>query len=188
MAAPPKQDKAEAQAAGRRSTRLFISIPITISGKDSAGHTFKENTKTLIINKHGAKITTVHQVALGAELTVENRALGRTAKGNVVWLGVPDKDTIEIIVGRIVSPFPFLAIHGTEAQNIWGIEFPPDDWGISEKAGVRFLEEERTISEILSGFWRRVTPGHWLYYWRAWAWRRRMKKLLSGLPLPPGQA
>lgn len=119
MAAPPKQERGEAQGiSGRRSTRLFISIPLTLTGKDGDGHTFKENTRTLIINKHGAKVATTHQVALGAEVIVENRALGRTAKANVVWLSdrASPKDPWEI------------GLQLTEAQNIWGIEFPPDDW------------------------------------------------------------
>ena len=119
MAVPTKGEKVETQgAAGRRSTRLSISIPITISGKDAAGHTFKENTRTLIINKHGAKVATAHQLSLGAEITVENRALGRTAKGNVVWLG--DKFSAKELYE--------IGVQLSEAQNVWGIEFPPDDW------------------------------------------------------------
>src|SRR5712692_7048944 len=119
MAVPPKQEKAESQGlAGRRSTRLFISIPVALSGTDVAGHTFKETTKTLIINRHGAKLATAHQLALGAEVTIENRALARTAKANVVWVGdrASPKDPVEV------------GLQLTEAQNIWGIEFPPDDW------------------------------------------------------------
>lgn len=138
MAGPTKQDKVEAQgAAGRRSTRLFISIPIAISGKDTAGHTFKENTKTLIINKHGAKVATVHQVALGAELGIENRALGRSAKACVVWLGdkASPKDASEI------------GLQLTEAQNIWGIEFPPDDWQEGPPVGPGGQRLERSAAK-----------------------------------------
>src|SRR5712692_1091915 len=101
MAVPPKQEKAESQGlAGRRSTRLFISIPVALSGTDIAGHTFKENTKTLIINKHGAKVATAHQLALGGEITIENRALARTAKAHVVWLGDRASPKDGQLVGR----------------------------------------------------------------------------------------
>lgn len=119
MAASLKQSKTEAQgAARRRSTRLAITIPITVSGKDSAGHTFKENSRTVVISKHGAKILTVHQLGMGAEVVIENRALGRTARATVVCLAdrPSPKDPMEV------------GIQLLHAENIWGIEFPPDDW------------------------------------------------------------
>src|ERR1700693_6468545 len=99
MASPLKQTRPEGQgAAGRRSTRLAIAIPIAISGKDESGETFKENSRTIVINKHGAKAAIVHHLTLGTELTIENRALGVTGRGNVVWVGErkSPKDPVEI--------------------------------------------------------------------------------------------
>jgi hypothetical protein len=119
MRVPPKATKPDAQgAANRRSTRLAIAIPITISGKDASGHTFKENSRTVIINKQGAKILTLHEITLNSELTVENRALGRAAQAIVVWVGnkASPKDPVEV------------GVQLSHAENIWGIEFPPDDW------------------------------------------------------------
>jgi len=119
MASSVKAAKLDAQAAARRrSTRLAIAIPVTISGKDAGGHTFKENSRTVIINKHGAKILTFHELALSSELTVENRALGRAARATVVWVGdrPSPKDPVEV------------GLQLFHAENIWGIEFPPDDW------------------------------------------------------------
>jgi len=118
MTVPSKLHSPEGPGAGRRSTRISIAIPITISGKDANGRPFKENTRTIILNKHGAKIVTVHQLALGAEVLLENRALGRTAKTTVAWLG--DRPTAR-------EPAE-LGIQLVEAENIWGIELPPDDW------------------------------------------------------------
>ena len=119
MASPTKQSRADTQgSAGRRSTRLAIPISVAISGKDAGGKTFKENTRTIVINKHGAKISSAHQLTLGTELSVENRALGVSAKTNVVWLGdkKSPKDAGEI------------GVQLREAGNIWGVEFPPEDW------------------------------------------------------------
>jgi len=119
MASSVKAAKLDAQAAARRrSTRLAIAIPVTISGKDASGHTFKENSRTVIINKHGAKILTSHELALSSEVTVENRALGRAARATVVWVGDKPSPKEPVEVG--VQLF--------HAENIWGIEFPPDDW------------------------------------------------------------
>ena len=118
MTVPSKLIKPEGPGAGRRSTRISIAIPITITGKDANGRLFKENTRTVILNKHGAKIVTVHQLALGAEVLLENRALGRTAKTTVAWLGDRQSSRDPTEVG----------IQLMEAENIWGIELPPDDW------------------------------------------------------------
>ena len=126
MAAPLKESKTDAQgAARRRSTRLAVAIPIAISGKDTDGHTFKENSRTVVINKHGAKILTFHQLGMGAEITIENRALGRAARAAVVWVGdrPSSKDAVEVGVQLF------------NAENIWGIEFPPDDWQEGTPAG-----------------------------------------------------
>jgi hypothetical protein len=119
MGIPLKPSKTDSSsAAGRRSTRLAIAIPITLSGKDASDRAFKENSRTVIINKQGAKIVTFHQLALGSEVMVENRALGRSAKATVVWLGdrKSSKDAQEVGVQLF------------EAQNIWGIDFAPEDW------------------------------------------------------------
>jgi hypothetical protein len=102
----------------RRSTRLSISIPIGISGKDAEGRAFKENVRTLVISKHGAKILTVHQLSSGTEILVENKSLGNIAKATVVWLEARRRSRDLHQVG----------LQLVEAQNIWGIEFPPDDW------------------------------------------------------------
>src|SRR3972149_6064949 len=116
MPPPPSQGNREAPgAAGRRSTRVLVAIPISLSGKDSNGRAFKENSRTTIINKQGAKVTTYHELALGAEVVIENRALGRKAKAHVVWLGErrTPKEAVEIGVQLL------------EAENLWGVDLAP---------------------------------------------------------------
>ncbi len=133
MSSPTNTESAESVgAASRRSTRLAIAIPVTLSGKDAAGNTFKEDTRTIIVNKHGAKIVTVHQMALGAEVEIENRALGLTARAVVVWVGDkrPPRTSFET------------GIQLFKAENIWGIQFPPEDWqeGAPVGAGGKKIE------------------------------------------------
>jgi len=111
--------------ATRRSTRLSVSIPIVISGKDAAGNDFTEHTRTRDVNKHGAKIMTARQLAMGTEVSIENRALGVVAGAKVVWLGKNQSPDDLRQVGLQLM----------EAPNIWGIEFPPDDWSASVKDG-----------------------------------------------------
>jgi hypothetical protein len=103
----------------RRSTRLTISIPIVISGADADGSSFSENVHTLVVNKHGARIAATHRLTLNTEVLVENRALGVVAKASVAWLG-------EKVHAGDLHP---VGIQLLEARNVWGITFPPDDWG-----------------------------------------------------------
>ena len=102
----------------RRSTRLSISLPVTISGVDAEGSKFSETVRTQIVNKHGAKISTPRHIAKGTEVMVESPALGVAAKATVVWLS--EKHHGENL------HYAGLQLH--EPQNLWGIEFPPDDW------------------------------------------------------------
>jgi len=109
---------------GRRSTRLAISIPIIISGVDAQGHEFNESVRTLVVNKHGGKILTIHHLAMGTEVLIENRAVGAVAKASVVWLS--EKHT--------AGDLHHVGLQLLEAQNVWGIAFPPEDWS-GEPAG-----------------------------------------------------
>jgi len=103
---------------GRRSARLSVIIPITIKGVARNGTPFKENTWTISVNKQGARLFAFHEVTLGDEVTVENPVLGRAAKARVVR--VCEKSFPE-------DPYE-IALELMDAQNVWGVKFPPEDW------------------------------------------------------------
>lgn len=103
---------------GRRSARLSMIVPITIKGTDATGQAFRENTWTIGVNKHGARLATFHPLAVGDQIVVENPVLGRTAKCHVIR--VCEKRFPE-------DPFE-IGIELLEAQNVWGVKFPPEDW------------------------------------------------------------
>jgi hypothetical protein len=119
MAALPKQDDSDAPVVvGRRSARLSMIVPVTIRGTDASGQVFKENTWTIGVNKHGAKLATFHQVGLGELIQIENPVLGRTAKARV-----------KRVAEKRFSEDPYeIGIELLEAQNVWGVKFPPEDW------------------------------------------------------------
>jgi polyhydroxyalkanoate synthesis regulator phasin len=104
----------------RRSTRLSISIPVVISGVDADGNVFNEGVRTLIVNKHGGKVAATHHLSMGSEILIENRALGVVAKATVAWLGGK----------RYPGDLHHVGLQLLEAQNVWGIVFPPDDWSL----------------------------------------------------------
>jgi len=51
------------------------------------GQLFEEDSRTIVIAKHSILITMTHRVPLGAEVSIENLALGRSSMGRVAWQG-----------------------------------------------------------------------------------------------------
>jgi hypothetical protein len=108
----------ESSIRDRRSTRLSISIPVTISGVDANGQAYSEDVRTVIINKHGGKIATTRHLTMGTEILIENHAMGLVAKASVAWLSENSS----------AGDLHQVGVQLLDAQNIWGIAFPPDDW------------------------------------------------------------
>jgi len=100
----------------RQSARIPISIPVVLSGLDAAGNKFSESVYTLIVNKHGGKIATTRHLPIGTKVLIENPALGVAARANVVWFR--EKQSPQELHRA--------GLQLLEAQNIWGIAFPPD--------------------------------------------------------------
>ena len=108
----------------RRSKRLTLSVSIVVSGVDADENSFSVIVHTQVINQHGGKIAMTNRLTMGTEVSLENRALGVVAKAHVVWCGEKDgAQDLRPVMLRLL-----------EAQNVWGITFPPDDWG-PESAG-----------------------------------------------------
>jgi hypothetical protein len=116
---------------GRRSARLSIIIPVTVRGIDAAGQAFKENTWTISVNKHGGRIATFHQLADDDQIVIENPLLGRDAKARVIRVCEKrfEEDPYEVCVEL------------QDAQNVWGVKLPPEDW---EKEGELAAREQRS--------------------------------------------
>ena len=100
----------------RWSGHLPLAIRIALSGSDENGRAFSESTQTVGVDRRGARIVTSHPIALGAEVTVENSAMRRTAKAKVVWRGDGGSAQKSEVVVELLDP--------TESVSIWGIKFP----------------------------------------------------------------
>lgn len=99
----------------RRTERLTLSIPIRVMGTDLTGEAFTEDTKTLVINQAGARISLQARVAADDSVRIINL------------------DNYNEADFRIVGPTRLsesvVAEWGVECsepgRNIWGIELPP---------------------------------------------------------------
>ncbi|MDE3181703.1 MAG: hypothetical protein KGM47_18815 [Acidobacteriota bacterium] len=116
--APSPQTGEDAGANRRRSTRLFVAVPVVISGKDARGEQFREDTWTTVINKQGASIATSQELVPGSEIVIENPPLRIQVKARVVQFSEKSSPPGVNHAG----------VELLEPKNVWGIQYPPVDW------------------------------------------------------------
>lgn len=101
----------------RRCTRLRVAAPVIVAGKDSLGRKFREETRTLSINRLGAAIETAHVIAPGADLLIKNQFMGVTVRARALrWTRGEEAGLSQ------------LAVELLDLKNVWGIQYPPADW------------------------------------------------------------
>ncbi len=116
MALPEKLDESMVSSMDdRRSTRMSVVLPVMLGGTDFGGLVFKENTWTIGVNKHGAKLSTSYRLSVGDEIMVGNPTLGHFARARV--MRVAEK-------GRGFE----IGVELFEPQDVWGAKNPPEDW------------------------------------------------------------
>ena len=112
----------------RTSDRVFIEIPITISGTDPLDQQFVEKSKALVISRRGARIISKQALVPLQELTV--RCLKTGQEGAVRVVGP--------IMGEAEGCHFGVAFLQPEV-NIWGVNFPVLN-GTENPAARVFLE------------------------------------------------
>lgn len=101
--------------------RVLLSVPIQVSGKAVDGKPFSEETRTLVVNAHGALISLAARVTAGQSITIANKATQQSQESRVVYLGNPQAGKTQMGV-EFTKPSP----------SFWQIDFPPDDWVVPE--------------------------------------------------------
>ena len=100
---------------------MLLSVPIQVTGTDKQNQKFEEETRTLVVNAHGALISLGAKVAVGQQITVSNKATRRSMNCRIAYLGNPAAGKIQ------------MGVEFTEAcPSFWQIDFPPDDWVVPE--------------------------------------------------------
>ena len=105
----------------RRSMRVLLSVPITVVGRNAKSQEFTEETRTLVVNAHGALIALAASVAAGQKVTVSNKATQASLECRIVYLGSSQAGRVQMGI-EFERPFPAF----------WQIDFPPDDWVVPE--------------------------------------------------------
>jgi hypothetical protein len=120
------QTHEEKQALGlepsrRRSMRVLLSLPIRVCGKTTSDQEFEEQTRTLVVNAHGALISIQAAIAVDQPVVVWNKSTNQSRECRVVHVGTPLAGKAQIGI-EFVKPSP----------SFWQIDFPPDDWIVPE--------------------------------------------------------
>jgi hypothetical protein len=107
----------------RRSSRVPLVVPITVSGVDALGEPFRELTTTLSVSCNGCKYKSKNYVQRDSLVTLEvthpnPRLSPRVIRGRARWVQRPKnlREQYEIGLEFVVS------------GNIWGLAHPPPDW------------------------------------------------------------
>jgi hypothetical protein len=92
-----------------------------VSGRAKDSKDFSEDTRTLVVNAHGALIALATPVVAGQNILVANKATRNTMDCRIVYLGNSQdgKTQMGIEFTKAVATF-------------WQIDFPPDDWVVPE--------------------------------------------------------
>jgi hypothetical protein len=120
---PPQKEKPNwtPDPGRRRSMRVLLSVPIRVKGKTAANQDFTEDTRTLVVNAHGALISLAAQVKAGQTISVGNNTTQQTLECRVVHIGATQGGKTQLGI-EFAKPSP----------KFWQIDFPPDDWVVPE--------------------------------------------------------
>lgn len=101
----------------RRSERVFLQVGVFVQGVTPEGRAFREKTRTLAVNVHGALIHLAEDVRPNDEVTLTHALTGQQQICRVVYTQ-PVKGNIRAVGVEFREP----------AAKFWQIAFPPGDW------------------------------------------------------------
>lgn len=101
----------------RRSERVFLQVEVFVQGVSTEGHAFREKTKTLAVNVHGALIHLSVDVRPEDSVTLTHGATGQQQTCRVVYTQAVSGN-IRAVGVEFRKPEP----------RFWQIAFPPTDW------------------------------------------------------------
>jgi PilZ domain len=169
----------------RRSGRISRSVPILLIGHDAEGTVFSEETKTVVLSRHGAGIVSFHTLVAEQELAMR-------------WLE-NDREADIRVVGEIGSQG---AMHTYGVAfvdpdlDFWEIEFPPAPsqeyhnktlpvvcTGCGSEATLQQGDYEADVCTIHGGLVRYCTSCGLSTLWRRYAGSAGFVPLAASVPL-----
>ncbi len=100
------------KASMRRSRRVQVRIPVSVTGTLKNGQTFTEETYVLTVSKFGARLQCSYPLSPGMEIRVRAKAGSADALFQVVWAG-----------GKMGS-WGEVGIQYVNGSDLFGVAFP----------------------------------------------------------------
>ena len=116
------QTKSSHSPSRRRSSRVSIDIPVEIFGYAVNGKVFRAETRTTMVNAHGALLILTLATELKSSILLINKKTSSEVQCRLIYQKETEKGSAEIGI-EFVSPQP----------RFWGIAFPPDDWNNADR-------------------------------------------------------
>jgi len=121
-AKPPAPKGPINPAIKRRSSRVAIDMPVEVFGQQSNGKVFREETRTTIVNAHGALLNLASAVEIKPSVLLINKITKLEVQCRVISQKEAEKGKSELSV-EFIDPQP----------RFWGIAFPPEDWNNADR-------------------------------------------------------
>ena len=122
----------------RRSQRVLLAVRLEVSGKRLNKTSFEEETRTIIVNSHGALLHLKELVMSGQVLSLKNDATNEKIDCTVVDIFAGENGTPEVAI-EFCEPSP----------RFWRVTFPPADWSMRSPEAKKYAEASKPISEPL---------------------------------------
>lgn len=110
----------------RRSQRIPLVVPLFVSSLDPKVK-FSERCETTSVNRHGCRIQAPRPLQPDMHVRLDIPHTDRATTARVVHSEPVDPATKTCVI----------ALELDEAENFWGVRFPPEDWGASARARAR---------------------------------------------------
>jgi hypothetical protein len=133
----------------RRSTRVRVEIPITVTSMDRK-NSFSGECLALLISPQGCGLRTSQGLPLETPVLLNDLPGGRTASGRVASCLPLGSDGKYFLIGVA------LYNHG----NVWGIPNPPDDWGCVSESRIESAQSPAAAKNGKDVWPYNLGPGH----------------------------
>jgi len=97
-------------------------MPVEVFGQSIDGKVFSEETRTTVVNAHGALLTLGLATQIKPSVLLVNKKTKTEAQCRVIYLKRAEMNRSELGV-EFVDPQP----------RFWGIAFPPEDWDNADR-------------------------------------------------------